>query len=312
MTTHEVEHQVTVQAPAAEAYRIVAEVERWPLVFPPTVHAERTATGEHTERIHLWATANGTAKDWTSLRTLDPEALTVGFRQEVPAAPVASMGGTWIVEPLDAESCRVRLLHDYRALGDDPEALRWIDEAVDRNSRTELDSLKAWAERGPAEVAATFAFEDTVRIAGAAKDVYDFLDQARLWDERLPHVRRVNLTEDTPGLQILEMDTVAKDGSEHTTKSVRVCLPHQRILYKQTTLPALLLLHIGSWEIAEDGDDVLATARHEVTLKTRAVPTVLGEGAGPEEGREFVHSALSANSRATLALAKEFAEARRG
>ena len=55
--------------------------------------------------------------------------------------------------------------------------------------------------------------------------------------ERLPHVARVVLTEDTPGLQFLEMDTRTKDGSTHTTKSVRVCFPDTRIAYKQITLP---------------------------------------------------------------------------
>ncbi|MEU9155346.1 aromatase/cyclase [Streptomyces sp. NPDC048417] len=310
MTTHEVEHGTTVRAPAADVYRIIADVENWPLVFPPSVHVERTAIGEGEERIAVWATANGTAKGWTSRRRLDRAALRVDFRQEVSAAPVASMGGTWIVEAQDADTTRVRLLHDYRAVDDDPAGLSWIDAAVDRNSRAELAALKAWAERGTTEDGPTFVFEDTVRIAGAAKDVYDFLDQAQLWSERLPHVRRVELTEDTPGLQILEMDTVAKDGSVHTTKSVRVCFPHQRIVYKQTTLPALLLLHTGSWELTEDGDDVLATSRHTVTLNTDSVPKVLGAQAGRAEARNFVRGALSANSRATLALAKEFAEAR--
>jgi len=32
------------------------------------------------------------------------------------------------------------------------------------------------------------------------------------------------------------MDTVSPNGSAHTTKSYRVCFPHDRIVYKQTTL----------------------------------------------------------------------------
>ena len=38
--THEVEHEVTVRAPAAELYRYIADVENWPRLFPPTVHVE--------------------------------------------------------------------------------------------------------------------------------------------------------------------------------------------------------------------------------------------------------------------------------
>ncbi|MFI1367320.1 aromatase/cyclase [Streptomyces griseochromogenes] len=312
MTVREVEHEITVRAPAAEVYRLIAEVENWPRIFPPSVYVDHVERGETEERIRIWATANGTAKNWTSRRTLDPAALRIAFRQEVPAPPVAAMGGTWIIEPLSGEESRVRLLHDYRAVGDDPENLRWIDEAVDRNSRSELASLKENIERVTESAELTFSFEDTVRIGGSAKDVYDFLNEAQLWTDRLPHVGRVVLTEDTPGLQTLEMDTVAKDGSQHTTKSVRVCFPHRRIAYKQITLPALMILHTGYWELAEDGDDVLATSQHTVTLNTANITKILGEAAGVAEAREFVRGALSANSRATLGHAKAYAEERRG
>ncbi|ANP56021.1 aromatase [Streptomyces griseochromogenes] len=312
MTVREVEHEITVRAAAAEVYRLIAEVENWPRIFPPSVYVDHVERGETEERIRIWATANGTAKNWTSRRTLDPAALRIAFRQEVPAPPVAAMGGTWIIEPLSGEESRVRLLHDYRAVGDDPENLRWIDEAVDRNSRSELASLKENIERVTESAELTFSFEDTVRIGGSAKDVYDFLNEAQLWTDRLPHVGRVVLTEDTPGLQTLEMDTVAKDGSQHTTKSVRVCFPHRRIAYKQITLPALMILHTGYWELAEDGDGVLATSQHTVTLNTANITKILGEAAGVAEAREFVRGALSANSRATLGHAKAYAEERRG
>uniref|UniRef100_UPI00278C7DA6 aromatase/cyclase n=1 Tax=Streptomyces sp. KL118A TaxID=3045153 RepID=UPI00278C7DA6 len=120
MTTREVEHEITVAAPAGTVYRLIAEVENWPRIFPPTIHVDQVERGEREERIRIWATANGEPKNWTSRRTLDPEALRIGFRQEVTTAPVAAMGGTWIVEPLDTDRSRVRLLHDYRAIDDDP------------------------------------------------------------------------------------------------------------------------------------------------------------------------------------------------
>ncbi|WP_328298713.1 aromatase/cyclase [Streptomyces sp. NBC_00435] len=312
MTVREVEHEITVQAPATEVYRLIAEVTNWPLIFPPSVYVDHVERGEREERIRIWATANGTAKNWTSHRTLDPEALRITFRQEVSAPPVAAMGGTWIIEPLGADSAKVRLLHDYRAVDDDPESLKWIDEAVDRNSRSELNALKVNVERATHEAELTFSFEDTVRIAGEAKDVYDFLNEAGLWTERLPHVKRVELTEETPGLQTLEMDTLAKDGSAHTTKSIRVCFPHEAIAYKQITLPALLLLHTGRWTLVEDGDGVLATSQHTCILNTDNITRILGPDADVEKAREFVTGALSTNSRATLGHAKDFAEARRG
>ncbi|MCD0452141.1 aromatase/cyclase [Actinocorallia sp. API 0066] len=306
----EVEHEITVSAPAAAVYRLIAEVEHWPRIFPPTIHVERLEGGATEERIRIWATANGTAKSWTSRRTLDAGALRVGFRQEVSAPPVAAMGGTWIIEPLSDTECRVRLLHDYRAVDDDPASLRWIDEAVDGNSRSELAALKTNVEAAHAAEELTFSFEDTVQINGSAKDVYDFINEAGRWRERLPHVATVRLEELSPGLQTLEMDTRAKDGSTHTTKSYRVCLPVQKIAYKQVTLPALMTLHTGYWTFEENEDGVAASSQHTVVLNTANIARVLGAEATVDDAREYVRAALSTNSRATLGHARTYAESR--
>lgn len=311
MTVREVEHEITVQAPAAEVYRLLAEVENWPRIFPPTLYVDHVEQGEKEERIRIWATANGTAKNWTSRRTLDAEALRITFRQEVSAPPVAAMGGTWIIEPLADGESRIRLLHDYRAIDDDPKSLEWIDEAVDRNSRSELAALKTNVELAHASAELTFSFEDTVHIAGSAKDAYDFINEAQLWEERLPHVAAVRLEEPTPGLQSLQMDTRAKDGSTHTTKSYRVCFPDHKIAYKQVTLPALMTLHTGRWTFEETDGGVAATSQHTVVLNTANITAVLGPEAGVAEAREYVRTALSTNSRATLGHAKDYAEAQR-
>ncbi len=311
MTTREVEHEITVGAPATAVYELLAQVTNWPRIFPPTIHVDQLEANEDgtQERIRIWATANGEAKNWTSRRTLDPEALRITFRQEITAPPVAAMGGTWIIEPLGEQAARVRLLHDYRAEGDDPHDLLWIERAVDKNSTSELAALKENVEAAHAAEDVTFSFTDTVRIAGSVKDAYDFINEADLWSERLPHVATVRLTEDTPGLQTLEMDTRAKDGSVHTTKSYRVTFPHQRIAYKQVTLPALMTLHTGIWTFEELPDGgTSASSQHTVTLNTANIAAILGPDATVADAREYVHTALSTNSCATLAHAKNHAE----
>jgi aromatase len=311
MTTREVEHEITIAAPAPAVYRLLAEVTNWPRIFPPTIHVDRVEHDGSQERIRIWATANGEAKNWTSRRELDPEALRITFRQEVTAPPVAAMGGTWIIEPLGENESRVRLLHDYRAVDDDPHDLLWIDQAVDKNSRSELAALKKNVEFAHAAEEVTFSFEDTVYVDGSAKDVFAFINEANLWSERLPHVATVRLEEDTVGLQTLEMDTRAKDGSVHTTKSYRVTFPHQHIAYKQVTLPALMTLHTGHWTFQDTDQGVAATSQHTVTLNTDNIESILGCGATVADAREYVHTALSTNSRATLTHAKAHAEGRR-
>lgn len=308
MTSREVEHDITVLAPAAKVYSLIADVAQWPRMFPPTVFAEQVELSGDTERIRIWATANGEAKNWTSRRKLDPAALRIEFRQEVSTPPVAAMGGTWIIVPLSDSSCKVRLLHDYRAVDDDQEKLAWIDRAVDTNSHAELAALKTNVERDGSD--RVMSFTDSVRIAGSAKDVYDFLNEADRWEERLPHVASVSLREDSPGLQILEMNTLTKDGSTHTTKSVRVCFPHSRIVYKQTVLPALMDLHTGYWQLDEDADGVTATSQHTVVVNTDNITKILGPDADLAQARTFIRKALGGNSGATLEHAKRYAEDR--
>ncbi|MGW3230752.1 aromatase/cyclase [Kitasatospora sp. NPDC001095] len=312
MTTREVEHEITVAATAKEVYRLLAEVENWPRLFPPNVYVETLEREGDRERIRIWATANGEAKNWTSRRDLDPEGLRITFRQEVSSPPIAEMSGTWIIEPLGPEETRLRLLHSYRAVDDDPGSLAWIDEAVDSNSRAELPSLKAGLEEAARTAELTLSFTDSMRVEGSAKDLYDFVNEADRWVERLPHVGTVKLTEDTPGLQVLRMDTVARDGSTHTTESVRVCFPHRRIAYKQTTLPALMTLHTGTWQFEEGEDGVVtASSQHTVVINAENIAGILGPDADVERARTFLRDALGTNSRATLEHAKRYAEARR-
>jgi aromatase len=312
LTTHEVEHAVEVLAPARDIYAVLADVTTWPLHFPPTIHAERLEQDGPNERIQLWATAGGEVKTWCSRRHLDPEAMRIEFRQDVSAPPVAEMGGTWIVTETGPGRSTVRLLHDFRPIEDTPQDWAWIEQAVDRNSRAELAALKTDLESalnaGPDRV---ISFEDSVRVVGSAADVYDFLNEAQLWRQRLPHVARVALAEDSPGIQVLEMDTRTKDGSQHTTRSVRVCFPGDRIVYKQITLPALMRVHTGHWRLEPGGDGtVLATSQHSVVINEATVEPVLGPGADVEQAAAFVRKALSANSSATLALARAYAEGR--
>ncbi|MCE7083346.1 aromatase/cyclase [Streptomyces sp. ST2-7A] len=302
----EVEHEITVHAAARDVYRLIADVERWPQLFPPTVYVDHVERSESEERIRIWATANGEPKSWTSRRALAPEQLTITFRQEASAPPVASMGGTWIIEPRGARLCRVRLLHDYRAVDDDPAGLEWITRAVDRNSRSELAALKSNIELATGAAELMLSFEDAVRIDGPAKDIYRFLDEADQWEARLPHVAAVRLREYAPGLQSLRMETLTKDGGRHTTESIRVCFPDHKIVYKQTTLPALMQLHTGCWSLTEHGDgSTTATSQHTVVINAKAIATVLGAAAGVAEAGAFLRDALGGNSRATLALAEE-------
>jgi len=215
------------------------------------------------------------------------------------------MGGEWIVEPLGSDTCRVRLLHDFTAADDQ---IGWVEEAVHTNSVSELTGLREIAERA-SQGELRLSFEDTISIAGSAKDAYDFVNEADRWAERLPHVASVSLREDMPGVQLLLMETRAADGSTHTTESVRICRPSSGIYYKQLKLPALLSMHVGYWRFEEVDDGLTrVTAGHAVEIREDAIRQVLGPAAGIADARDYLRSVLGGNSKATLAHAKKYAE----
>ncbi|MFE9119657.1 SRPBCC family protein [Streptomyces sp. NPDC007172] len=304
---HTTEHTITVAAAPESVFALVERAQDWPHVFPPSLHVECLERSGDEERLRIWATANGEVKTWTSRRTLDREGLRIRFRQEISQDPVAAMGGEWIVEALPDGGSRVRLLHDFRAVGDLESNVGWILEAIERNSGAELAALEAAALRTGTDEA-PYTFEDAVRIDAPAREVRDFLRDAELWQQRLPHVARVLLKEDMPDVQHLEMDTRAPDGSTHTTASVRICLPDGRIAYKQLRTPALMSVHTGEWSVQETPSGCVAVSRHTVVVNSEAVSRVLGPAATTAEARAFIRDALGGNSTITMRHAKEHAE----
>lgn len=305
---HRTNHVVRVQGSAEAAYRLIADVSLWPQYFHPTVFAERVDGDDTDERIRIWAFANGEVRSWTSRRRLDPLARRIEFRQEVSQPPVATMGGAWQMRTVAGGETLVELAHDFRAVGDDPDKVAWIDRAVDQNSRRELGAVKEVVERGRDELALTFT--DTVSVRGPVKALYDFVYRCQDWPARLPHVARLDVRETEPGVQTMSMDTRSPDGDVHTTESVRICFPHARIVYKQTVVPPIMAAHTGAWQFAEEADGTASvSSRHTVVLDPAGIERVLGAGVDAAEAGRRVRAALGANSLATMRAAKAHVEA---
>jgi aromatase len=309
--THKAEHQIDVNAPAQRVYGMIADVEKWPNMVAATVHGVQAELEGDTELIRMWSVVNGVTRIWTSRRRHDPDTLTVRFYPQKFRHPIGGMVGAWVVEPVTGETCRLRLLHEYFPATDDPADLDWIVKALDRSGTVDLGAVKAAAEA--IGTGAQFTFADTVEVEGTAQDVYDFLHEAGSWQERLPHVTRVSLEEETPGMQVVEMDTEDSDGTVHTTTSVRVGEPHRRIVHKQIDPPGLMKLHTGRWLIEESGPGTVSvTSEHTVRIDEERITAVLGEGADLAAAKDFVRESLSAEASATLDLARSYAEARAG
>ena len=309
-TVHVTRHEVLVDAPPEAVYALIADAGGWPQVFGPTVHAEVVEEFGSEQLLRIWAFANGEVRNWTSRRALYRAQHRISFRQLISSAPVSSMGGEWQVIPTAEGGSRVCLLHDFTAVGDDPESVAWIEQAIERNSVAELDALRRSAAGGAEGAGLRFTFSDSVLVDGSADDVFSFLDRVDQWPDRLPHVARLELTE-RDGVQRMEMDTRGPDGSVHTTVSVRVSFPERgTIVYKQVKVPPVMTGHTGRWVVEPEGGGVRATSWHTVTLDPEGVSRVLGPEVGLDEAQQKVRHALGTNSSITLRHAKEFAESR--
>ncbi len=301
-----VAHTISVAAAPDQVYELIADVTAWPAIFSPTVHVEHLERSEGEELFRIWALANASVTSWTSRRRLDPVRRVIEFQQQISRPPVASMGGTWLFHPRPDGGTDVELRHHFEPVADDPDARSWIVRALDTNSAAELAGLRFAATAGAAEEL-RMCFADSLVIDAPAEAVYRFIDEADRWPERLPHVDSLELTVDEAGVQRMSMSTLAPDGSQHTTTSVRVRLPDS-IVYKQIELPALLTSHTGRWLFAEQDGHTEITSEHTVSIDPDAVVRVLGEGKTVADARAFVRHALGTNSSTTMRHAKAFAE----
>lgn len=303
-------HTTFVAAPPAAVYDLIADVDRWPYLFEPTVHVERLYRGATDERLRLWAVGNGAIRNWISRRTLDRAELRIRFEQEMPAPPLASMSGEWVFIPIPDYGTSVVLLHEFRAVGDDPYNVALVTQAVDRTSTAELAALRRVAELGDRRSALVQSFADSVTIDCDAGPVYDFLYRVQDWPSRLSHVTRVVLDEAVPNLQTVEMDTETPDGRAHRTRLVRVCSPYESIAYKQTLLPEILAAHVGRWRVYPVATGVRVTSHQTVLINPQMVCQALGPETSLQRAKELVRQVLSRNSMITLLQAKQAIEGR--
>jgi ribosome-associated toxin RatA of RatAB toxin-antitoxin module len=303
-------HTICVAAPPRAVYRLIADATRWPHLFAPFVHVERLDEGEAEDRLRLWAVGNGAVRNWTSHRCLDRDGLRIRFRQEAPAPPVESMAGEWVFVPLPGEQTSVVLLHQFRAIGDDPVNTALIKQAIDRNSTAELAALKSTAELGDRISLLMHSFAETVTIAAEPEPVYDFLYHAQAWPRRLPHVSRLVIDEAVPNVQTLEMDSGDPGGPVTTTRLVRVCYPHHSIRYKQTRPPAGVSAHVGEWLLYRTADGVAVTAYNTLMMRPdQAGGDAFARYGSVEATGTMIREALRRNCMAVLLHAKEAAEA---
>lgn len=291
------EYQILVAAPAESVFEVLLEVARWPQLFTAVVHAECLRRAGSHETIAVWELAGKDAvRQWQADRTVDRDRLRIAFTEQPAALAGARVHGEWSVCPRPDGMTRIMLCLA-------------ADEEVQRLAGAWLEDLKRAAERAGELDDLSLDFEDPIFAAGDVMDAWQVLYEADRWPELLDHVKRLEMTEETPNIQFFDMDTLAKDGSTVTTRSVRVCLPTRLIVYKQINPPPLLEVHTGHWRFTPTPEGMILGARHTCTIRPDRL-AVLGADTTLTGARRYLRRFLSANSTTNLRLAKAYAEER--
>lgn len=302
------EYSMTLAAPAPTLYRLLSEVERWPLVFGPVVYAAAAESRPH--GVNLWLHADGRVERWSGELWTRPYGLRFEFHRQ-PAASgsggaSAAVYGSWDLEALASASTRVTL--SWRTDPADADAIHTPIAVADPAGR--VADLAAFAELGDALDALVFSFEDTLRAAGDADDALWFLSRVQDWPGAISHVATVKLDEPEPGVQFVHTGVRTPDGGVHEIPSVRICLP-DRIVYTPLTVPPFASAHLGEWIVARRADGTAAiTGRHAVALHPDRIAAAFGPHATPADARSRVRAMLGAHSLATLEAARSHAESR--
>lgn len=288
-----VQHTATVSAPARLVFDLVAGLSDWSQFHEPAVHAETIDRHDASERVrHWWVVDDDTVRTWDAGWRFDPERLIIDY-QTAPGA--SGPRGRWT----------------FRAVGDTMTEVVLTHEACADGLEGLLPSVAAAAELAEQRADLVVDFEDTLFSAGELDDAYAYLYEANRWPERIPHVSRLVLQEDVPNIQFFDMDTQTSDGAAHTTRSVRICRPPTKIVYKQIHLPKLLAGHTGHWRFTPTREGFIMGARHTAIIKPETL-AILGPDTTVLDARRYLRRVLGANSMGNLRLAKAYAEERAG
>lgn len=144
-------HTIRVAAPPKRAFELVANVDRWPTLVGTLETVEHLGFDGVCERVRFAKQVDGVAHDLTMVRELNPRRMQVRFRQVDVAAPVASMGGIWLVLPKGLGAL-VAIDHYYRVL----------DNSTVTAARVELD-IAAESTRMLTALRDNLEFDDIVQ-----------------------------------------------------------------------------------------------------------------------------------------------------
>ncbi len=161
------EHCITIDAPIQHVYDVLADVEGYANLFPPTQSVTMLEEGPNYQIAKLVVEVSGQIQSWTTRRDLDTDHKIIRYQQLQTAPLMEHMGGEWRCFTLKEKQTQLVITHDFavrRAVDGlvlskyTPEqAEKMVRGAVEHNSAADLDAVKQEAERRMRQIKADSA-----------------------------------------------------------------------------------------------------------------------------------------------------------
>ena len=147
---------------------------------------------------------------------------------------------------------------------------------------------------------------DNVVINADRKSVFQCLWDPTLWTHITPHVKTINMLEESEGYQRFEMHI--QGGEElYIVETERKADCFKRISYEQIKPPSVLKSHAGRWTLKDVDNGTAVDLVHQAVVDFKAAE-VMWEGKDQEEIRHIVADTLRRNGRTTLEAVKQHLE----
>jgi ribosome-associated toxin RatA of RatAB toxin-antitoxin module len=161
------EHCITVDAPVQIVYEVLADVEGYANLFPPTQSVTMLEQGPDYQIAKLVVEVSGKIQSWITRRDLDRERGIIRYRQLETAPLVEYMGGEWRCFTLGKGQTQLVITHDFapRKATDGLVLGQYTSEqveemlcgAVERNSVADLAAVKQESERRASQISVSNA-----------------------------------------------------------------------------------------------------------------------------------------------------------
>jgi ribosome-associated toxin RatA of RatAB toxin-antitoxin module len=151
------EHCTTVEAPVELVYEVLADIEGYAKIFPPTHSVTMLEHGPDYQIAKLVVKVGDQLQSWTSRRDLDAARHIIRYRQLQTAPLMEFMGGEWRCFLIGEKQTQLVLTHDFALrkavdgllLGQytTEQAEKIVYDAVEHNSIADLAAVKQESER---------------------------------------------------------------------------------------------------------------------------------------------------------------------